>query len=151
MLSTVEPSKWALKSLFSPSHPYFYIVEFNPYLMALPCFRSTVASTTSSPGVAARTLACVADVLGAMAGERAGLRSGPARNESWMHAFDLLYVSALYYLHLPHILADVLIMFFFSFGEIVSERRNSCRSKSPCLRTFKMARQVITNSPHCSA
>ncbi|KAM7427970.1 hypothetical protein ABFA07_020984 [Porites harrisoni] len=49
-----------------------------------------VACSTSSPGVAARTLACIADVLGAMAGERAGLRSGPARNESWMHAFELL-------------------------------------------------------------
>ena len=42
--------------------------------------------------MAARTLACIADVLGAMAGERAGLRSGPARNESWMHAFELLDV-----------------------------------------------------------
>lgn len=49
-----------------------------------------VASSTSSPGVAARTLACVADVLGAMAGERAGLRSGPARNESWMEALEFL-------------------------------------------------------------
>ena len=27
-----------------------------------------------------------------MAGERAGLRSGPARNESWMYAFELLDV-----------------------------------------------------------
>ena len=42
--------------------------------------------------MAARTLACIADVLGAMAGERAGLRSGPARNESWMQAFELLDV-----------------------------------------------------------
>ena len=42
--------------------------------------------------MAARTLVCIADVLGAMAGERAGLRSGPARNESWMHAFQLLDV-----------------------------------------------------------
>ncbi|CAH3175671.1 unnamed protein product [Porites lobata] len=49
-----------------------------------------VACSTSSPGVAARTLACIADVLGAMAGERAGLRSGPARNESWMDAFQCL-------------------------------------------------------------
>ena len=45
--------------------------------------------------MAARTLACIADVLGAMAGERAGLRSGPARNESWMHAFELLDVCPL--------------------------------------------------------
>nr|XP_058947533.1 L-fucose kinase-like [Pocillopora verrucosa] len=49
-----------------------------------------VASTATSPGVVARTLACIADVLGVMAGERAGLRSGPARNESWVNAFDLL-------------------------------------------------------------
>ena len=42
--------------------------------------------------MAARTLACIADVLGAMAGEGAGLRSGPARNESWMQAFELLDV-----------------------------------------------------------
>lgn len=51
-----------------------------------------MASSATSPGVAARTLACIADVLGAMAGERAGLRSGPARNESWMQAFELLDV-----------------------------------------------------------
>ena len=56
------------------------------------CFHSSVASSATSPGVAARTLACIADVLGAMAGERAGLRSGPARNESWMQAFELLDV-----------------------------------------------------------
>ena len=43
--------------------------------------------------MAARTLACIADVLGAMAGERAGLRRGPARNDSWVNAFDLLDVS----------------------------------------------------------
>ncbi|KAL9974567.1 hypothetical protein ACROYT_G011618 [Oculina patagonica] len=49
-----------------------------------------VASGSISPGVAARTLACIADVLGAMAGERAGLRSGPARNESWMPALQFL-------------------------------------------------------------
>ncbi|XP_068715379.1 L-fucose kinase-like isoform X2 [Montipora foliosa] len=49
-----------------------------------------VASSTSSPGVAARTLACIADVLGAMAGESTGLRSGPARNESWMEAVKFL-------------------------------------------------------------
>ena len=57
------------------------------------CFFFSVACSTSSPGVAARTLACIADVLGAMAGERAGLRSGPARNESWMDAFQCLGVN----------------------------------------------------------
>ena len=43
--------------------------------------------------MAARTLACIADILGDMAGERAGLRSGPARNESWMDAFQFLGVN----------------------------------------------------------
>lgn len=42
-------------------------------------------------GVAARTLACIADVLGCMAGERkGGLRSGPAANPAWGSAFSLL-------------------------------------------------------------
>ncbi|XP_062922682.1 L-fucose kinase [Mobula hypostoma] len=50
----------------------------------------TVAATTSDPGVAARTLACVADVLGCMAGGRGGLRSGPAANQAWSEAFRLL-------------------------------------------------------------
>lgn len=53
---------------------------------------SVVAQETDSPGVAARTLACIADVLGAMAGGKGGLRSGPAGNQRWSHAFALLEV-----------------------------------------------------------
>lgn len=51
-----------------------------------------VASGSSSDlGIAARSLACIADVLGCMAGEgRGGLRSGPAANPSWASAFRLL-------------------------------------------------------------
>ncbi|KAM6970127.1 L-fucose kinase [Aplochiton taeniatus] len=51
-----------------------------------------VASCSSKDlGVSARSLACVADVLGCMAGEgRGGLRSGPAANPAWSHAFSLL-------------------------------------------------------------
>uniref|UniRef100_A0A8C5BCZ9 L-fucose kinase n=1 Tax=Gadus morhua TaxID=8049 RepID=A0A8C5BCZ9_GADMO len=42
-------------------------------------------------GVAARALACVADVLVCMAGEgRGGLRSGPAANQAWSPALSLL-------------------------------------------------------------
>ncbi|XP_031572889.1 L-fucose kinase-like [Actinia tenebrosa] len=51
---------------------------------------NVASSSGSSMGVAARTLACIADVLGAMAGEKAGLRSGPAQNDAWKHAFQLL-------------------------------------------------------------
>lgn len=47
---------------------------------------------TSSHGVAARTLACIADVLGAMADGKGGLRSGPAGNKRWSHSFALLEV-----------------------------------------------------------
>ncbi|XP_056137795.1 L-fucose kinase [Lampris incognitus] len=42
-------------------------------------------------GVSARCLACIADVLGCLAGEgKGGLRSGPAANQAWRHAFSLL-------------------------------------------------------------
>lgn len=48
-----------------------------------------VAIDTASPGVAARTLACIADMLGILAGARAGLRSGPGRNPAFMPAFKV--------------------------------------------------------------
>ncbi|XP_045193477.2 L-fucose kinase-like [Mercenaria mercenaria] len=41
-------------------------------------------------GMAARTLANIADVLGCMAGPKGGLRSGPAANTTWAKAFQLL-------------------------------------------------------------
>lgn len=44
-------------------------------------------------GMAARTLANIADVLGCMAGPKGGLRSGPAANKSWTQAFQLLEVN----------------------------------------------------------
>ncbi|XP_061449988.1 L-fucose kinase isoform X2 [Rhineura floridana] len=46
-----------------------------------------VASTASDPGIAARALACVADLLGCMAKGEGGLRSGPAANAAWIPAF----------------------------------------------------------------
>ncbi|CAG5122605.1 unnamed protein product [Candidula unifasciata] len=49
-----------------------------------------VASETLSPGIAARTLANIADMLGGMAGTKGGLRSGPAGNVSWRKAFSYL-------------------------------------------------------------
>ncbi|XP_068115798.1 L-fucose kinase isoform X2 [Hyperolius riggenbachi] len=50
----------------------------------------TVASVTVDAGVAARALACVADVLGCMADGEGGLRSGPAANKAWAPAYLLL-------------------------------------------------------------
>lgn len=52
------------------------------------CF--TVASAAGDPGVAARALACIADVLGCMAKGEGGLRSGPAANKAWEPAFQHL-------------------------------------------------------------
>ncbi|XP_072492684.1 L-fucose kinase isoform X2 [Notamacropus eugenii] len=49
-----------------------------------------VASQPEDPGVAARALACIADVLGCMAGGHGGLRSGPAANQEWALAFQYL-------------------------------------------------------------
>ncbi|KAM9289175.1 L-fucose kinase isoform 3-T3 [Morus bassanus] len=49
-----------------------------------------VASTTGDAGIAARALACIADVLGCMARGEGGLRSGPAANREWALAFGHL-------------------------------------------------------------
>ena len=100
----------SLLFLHSPFVTYYFVLYtviillllYMYTLILIVCFifsKLLVASSTSSPGVAARSLACVADVLGAMAGERAGLRSGPARNESWMDAFELLDVCSFGILH----------------------------------------------------
>ncbi|KAJ8417008.1 hypothetical protein AAFF_G00282350 [Aldrovandia affinis] len=52
---------------------------------------SVAAGSQEDLGVAARCLACIADVLGCLAGEgKGGLRSGPAANPSWAPAFALL-------------------------------------------------------------
>ncbi len=49
------------------------------------------AGSSADLGVSARCLACIADVLGCLAGEgKGGLRSGPAANPSWAPAFKLL-------------------------------------------------------------
>ncbi|XP_031978133.1 L-fucose kinase isoform X4 [Corvus moneduloides] len=49
-----------------------------------------VASTASDAGIAARALACIAEVLGCMAQGEGGLRSGPAANREWASAFGRL-------------------------------------------------------------
>ncbi|NXA17357.1 FUK kinase, partial [Ibidorhyncha struthersii] len=49
-----------------------------------------VATTAGDAGVAARALACIAEVLGCMARGEGGLRSGPAANREWALAFGLL-------------------------------------------------------------
>ncbi|KAJ8252633.1 hypothetical protein COCON_G00219450 [Conger conger] len=59
-----------------------------PLLQALD---SVAAGSSEDLGIAARTLACIADVLGCLAGEgRGGLRSGPAANPAWGPAFARL-------------------------------------------------------------
>ncbi|KAF2978886.1 hypothetical protein EK904_006136, partial [Melospiza melodia maxima] len=49
-----------------------------------------VASMAGDAGIAARALACIADVLGCMAQGEGGLRSGPAANREWASAFGRL-------------------------------------------------------------
>ncbi|XP_035193005.1 L-fucose kinase isoform X2 [Oxyura jamaicensis] len=49
-----------------------------------------VASMADDAGVAARALACIADVLGCLAHGEGGLRSGPAANSQWASAFRRL-------------------------------------------------------------
>ena len=47
---------------------------------------------------ASRALATIADLLGLLAGPEGGLRSGPASNIEWLHAFHLLEVIPIFYL-----------------------------------------------------
>ncbi|KAM4721903.1 L-fucose kinase [Rhinophrynus dorsalis] len=49
-----------------------------------------VASVAEDPGIAARALACIADLLGCMAGGEGGLRSGPAANKAWFSGYQML-------------------------------------------------------------
>ena len=49
--------------------------------------------TVLQAGIAARTMANIADILGCMAGPKGGLRSGPAANTTWSQAFHYLEVS----------------------------------------------------------
>ncbi|NXT74836.1 FUK kinase, partial [Zapornia atra] len=49
-----------------------------------------VASMAGDAGIAARALACIAEVLGCMARGEGGLRSGPAANREWAPAFGHL-------------------------------------------------------------
>ncbi|XP_070616672.1 L-fucose kinase isoform X3 [Erythrolamprus reginae] len=49
-----------------------------------------VAATAGDLGVAARALACIADLLGCMAKGDGGLRSGPTANLAWAAAFQQL-------------------------------------------------------------
>jgi fucokinase len=71
-------------------------LDSGPFPALLLFFRFTsllaVAKECGHPGVAARTLANIADVLGAMSGGTGGLRSGPAGNKQWATAFALLEV-----------------------------------------------------------
>ncbi|KAL5013089.1 hypothetical protein ScPMuIL_011640 [Solemya velum] len=47
-------------------------------------------ASIGKPGVAARVLANIADVLGCMSGKKGGLRSGPAANDQWRKGFHLI-------------------------------------------------------------
>jgi len=60
------------------------------------CCRVLVGAECQSAGIAARTLANIADMLGAMSRGAGGLRSGPASNRQWNYAFQLLEVRGNY-------------------------------------------------------
>lgn len=62
----------------------------NEYRLEIFNVLDEVAAVACNPGIAARALACVADMLGMMAKGRGGLRSGPGRNPAYMPAFALL-------------------------------------------------------------
>ncbi|XP_075290022.1 L-fucose kinase isoform X2 [Opisthocomus hoazin] len=60
------------------------------YHQAMLDMLDEVAATAGDAGIAARALACIAEVLGCMAQGEGGLRSGPAANREWASAFRRL-------------------------------------------------------------
>lgn len=79
-------------------YQYTYIPRlFTVWMFNVSLSHYLVAMDTDSPGVAARALANVADVLGCMAGSKGGIRSGPSANVQWKSAYDLLEVKANYF------------------------------------------------------
>lgn len=57
--------------------------------MYVVCCCLVVQEVTDKPLVICRIYACIADILGYMAGEE-GIRGGPAANIAWKTAFSLL-------------------------------------------------------------
>nr|XP_042716174.1 L-fucose kinase isoform X5 [Chrysemys picta bellii] len=70
--------------------PLIHTAVSEGYQEAVLSTLDQVASVAADPGVAARALACIADVLGCMAKGDGGLRSGPAANREWAPAFQQL-------------------------------------------------------------
>uniref|UniRef100_A0A669R9C9 L-fucose kinase n=1 Tax=Phasianus colchicus TaxID=9054 RepID=A0A669R9C9_PHACC len=70
--------------------PLIRSAVYEGYHEALLGTLDEVASTADDAGIAARALACIADVLGCMAHGEGGLRSGPAANREWALAFGRL-------------------------------------------------------------
>ncbi|XP_022341951.2 L-fucose kinase-like isoform X3 [Crassostrea virginica] len=80
-----------IQKLHKGFHPIYCSAGIDGFsLSILEKLDSVARGSRSDPGVAARTLANIADVLGSRAGQRGGLRSGPAANKAWAKAFHLL-------------------------------------------------------------
>eukprot|EP00058_Branchiostoma_floridae_P019145 XP_002604634.1 hypothetical protein BRAFLDRAFT_92868 [Branchiostoma floridae] len=70
--------------------PFFKSAAVEGYHRQVLGTLDQVVTRTATPGVTARTLACIADVLGSLVGGQWGLRSGPAANKKWQPAYQLL-------------------------------------------------------------
>ena len=66
---------------------------YEDYALSELVYAVAVALKCANPGITARALASIADVLGAMAQAKGGLRSGPALNPQWQPAFQHLQVA----------------------------------------------------------
>ena len=75
------------------SPEYLYFTEND--LLTSFLLHIVVAYECESAGIAARTLGNIADMLGCMAADKGGLRSGPAGNRAWLKAFQYLEVCQL--------------------------------------------------------
>lgn len=72
--------------------PFFRFCTLEGFFEEMLQALDTIASRTNPEqrAVLSRTLACIADLIGAKADGKGGLRSGPAANLAWQEGFQLL-------------------------------------------------------------
>lgn len=98
----------------------------------------------TNSSIVCRVYACIADMLGFMAGE-AGIRAGPAANLSWQLAFSLLEV-----VMLVHVAVILYMYALYVGGQVTGGNRSSfCRESQLDRGVSKFSSENLASIPIC--